>query len=141
MPRLLAAKAYPALVDVYTESETQDPITGGINHGWDYENPVTFGCNFFSLRGHAEKFGDEYANTDAVKLEVCPSDGALINLSQRFGHLRMRLDETETYYENVGMRPAGGRRYVFNIDAMSPQVDPLGRVVCVEVFGVLAQVA
>lgn len=141
MPRLLAAKQYPALVDLYTERTTQDPINGEIIRAWDYDAPATYVCNFVSLKGHAEKFGAKYASADSVKLEVRPEDGSHVNLALRFGNLRMRLDETEKYYEHVGKRPNGGARYVFNIDAMNPQVDNLGRVVCVEVFGVLAQVA
>jgi len=138
VPRLLGIKSYPALVDVYAETSTQDPITGSIVKAWDYANPATYVCNFVSLSGHAEKFGEKYASTDAVKVEVRPEDGQFINLSLRFGNLRMRPDETENYYENVGNRPDGPATHVFNIDAMNPQVDHLGRVVCVEVFGVLA---
>jgi hypothetical protein len=137
MPRLLGVKRYPGLVDVYVETTSQDPVTGETVKAWDYENPATYLCNFYSLRGHAEKFGETYANTDAVKLEVRPAEGKFINLAQRFGNLRMRLDETEEYYENVGVRPDGGAHYVFNIDGLNPQVDNHGRVVCIEIYGVL----
>jgi len=140
MPKLLAAKQYPGLVDVYEQTTMQDPITGETVHVWDYDNPTTYVCNFMSLKGHTEEFGETYSDSDAVKLEVKPYDGSFINLSMRFGNIRMRLDETENYYEWVGRR-FPDVPYYFNLDGMNPQVDTRGRIVSVEVYGTLAAVA
>jgi hypothetical protein len=140
MPKLLAAKKYPAYVDVYFKTTVQDPDTGDITSTWHYEDPHTYKCNFMSLKGHSEKFGATYASSDTVKLEVSPEDAQFINLSMRFGNLRMRLDDTNEYYKYVGNRAGGSVpvNYYFNIDGMNPQVDNNGRIVSVEVYGKLA---
>lgn len=142
MPRLLAAKTYPALVDVYRSTREQDPLSGDFETVWHYDEPYTYACNFMSLKGHGEEFGETYAESDAVKVEVSPEDAKFITLAMRFGNLRMRLDESEEYYKYVGDRfPDGPINYYFNIDSMNPQVDNNGRVVCVEIYGKLAEVA
>lgn len=142
MPRLLGAKNYPALVDVYYQETFIDPNTSETIRVWRYDDPETYQCNFMSLKGHAEEFGDEFYDQDAVKLEVSPASARTINLSMRFGNIRMRNDETQEYYKFVGDRPTGNAlRYYFNIDSMNPQVDHNGRVVCVEIYGVLTTVA
>lgn len=138
MPRLLAAKSYPALVDVYYQTQEQDPISGAINSTWHYDDPSTYRCNFFSLKGHAEDFGATYAESDTVKLEVRPVDAQFIDLTMRFGNLRMRAEQTENYYSYVGDRAQGTPLdYYFNIDSMNPQVDINGRIVSVEIYGKL----
>ncbi len=108
MPRLLAAKQYPALVDVYHETTWVDPDSGEIFREWQYDEPYSYRCNFMSLKGHAEKFGAEYGASNTVKVEVRPEDAKFINLSMRFGNLRMTLDDDERYYAYVGplLRPA-----------------------------------
>lgn len=140
MPKLLAAKQYPGLVDVYESTTVQDPTTGENITTWHYDSPTTYVCNFMSLRGHTEEFGETYSNTDAVKVEVEPEDASFINLSMRFGNIRMRLDENEHYYEWVGRR-FPDVPYYFNVDGMNPQIDTRGRVVSVEIYGTLAAVA
>jgi hypothetical protein len=135
-------KKYPALVDVYYRTYTQDPESGGIISTWHYDDPTTYECNFMSLKGHAEQFGETYAQSDTVKLEVRPRDAEYIDLSMRFGNLRMKNEQTENYYRYVGDRTPGEViDYVFNIDGMNPQVDNNGRIVAVEIFGFLAGVA
>lgn len=142
MPKLLAAKQYPGLVDVYHQTTTADPDSGEIFREWHYDEPFTYRCNFMSLKGHAEQFGKTYGESDAVKVEVKPEDAKFINVGMRFGNLRMRLNENEDYYAYVGDRfPSLEVDYFFNIDSMNPQVDNNGRVVCVEIYGQLATVA
>lgn len=140
MPKLLGSKPYPALVDVYLQRNVQDPVSGGVKSVWDYETPSTYRCNFMSLKGHGEEFGAEYAESDSVKLEIDPEDARFITLAMRFGNLRMANDETQQYYSYVGDRLKNEEyaSYYFNIDAMNPQVDNNGRIVCVEVYGRLA---
>lgn len=142
MPRLLASKPYPALVDVYRRERVQDPMSGAITFEWRYDDPETYRCNFMSLKGHAESFGEVYAASDVVKVEVSPEDARHINLSQRLGNMRMAGDEGQQYYSFVGDRVSDAPiNYYFNIDGMNPQVSPNGRVVCVEIYGKLAQAA
>lgn len=138
MPKLLAAKKYPAMVDIYHETSYQDDLTGEQVTTWHYDEPFTYRCNFMSLKGHSEHFGETYADSDTVKVEVAPEDAKFINLSMRFGNLRMRTDETQQYYEYVGDRTPETVAYYFNIDSMNPQVDNNGRIVCVEIYGTLA---
>lgn len=140
MPKLLGSKPYPALVDVYPQEITQDPISGTIIREWFYDDPSTYRCNFMSLKGHGEEFGAEYAEADSVKLEIDPQDARFITLAMRFGNLRMANDETQQYYSYVGdrLKDEEHASYYFNIDAMNPQVDNNGRIVCVEVYGRLA---
>ena len=142
MPKLIAAKHYPALVDVYVERVVQDPLTGDVTRTWDYENPFTYVCNFMSLKGHAEKFGEKgtYDASDAVKVEVKPEDARFVTVAMRFGNLRKRTDDTQEYYRWVGRR-SETEPYYFNIDSMNPQVDTGGRIVCVEIYGQLATLA
>lgn len=139
MPKLLGIKNYPALVDVYYQTTEQDPLTGEMITVWHYDDPETYRCNFMSLKGHAESFGADYSESDTVKVEVKPNDGEFINLSMRFGNLRMRHDQTERYFRYVGDRTPETIDYYFNIDSMNPQVDANGRIVCVEVYGTLAE--
>lgn len=140
MPVLLASKPYPALVDVYKRIRIQDPISGNMSFKWIYDEPETYRCNFMSLKGHSEEFGGGYAESDTVKVELSPKDARNIDLSQRFGNLRMAHDESQAYYSFVGDRVSNEViNYYFNIDGMNPQVDNNGRVVCVELYGRLAQ--
>lgn len=140
MPKLLGSKPYPALVDVYKRVGIQDPVSGGIVYKWVYDDPETYRCNFMSLKGHSQSFGEVYAESDTVKVELAPEDARLVDLTQRFGNLRMAGDESQQYYAFVGDRmQTESINYYFNIDGMNPQVSTNGRVVCVEVYGKLAQ--
>lgn len=139
MPKLLGSKRYPALVDVYYEVVEQDPISGTTKRRWVYDDPTAHRCNFMSLKGHSESFGEAYTSTDSIKLEVSPEAARFITLGGRFGNLRMANDESQQYYSYVGDRmSAAVISYYFNIDSMNPQVDNNGRIVCVEIYGRLA---
>jgi hypothetical protein len=143
MPKLLGSKPYPALVDVYKRVRVQNPVSGAFVYKWVYDDPETYRCNFMSLKGHGEEFGAAYTEADSVKLEIDPQDARFVTLAMRFGNLRMANDETQQYYSYVGDRLQSEKHasYYFNIDAMNPQVDNNGRIVCVEVYGRLAQAA
>jgi hypothetical protein len=140
MPKLLAAKPYPALVDVYHMTSTQPEGSLEIVREWHYDEPFTYECNFMSLTGHGEKFGVDYTEKDLVKIEVKPQDAKFINLGMRFGNVRMKNQDSEQYYAYVGDRIGDSNviDYYFNIDSINPQVDNNGRIVCVEIYGKLA---
>ena len=138
MPRLIAAKTYPALVDVYFEVRTQHPITGQIISEWMYDEPMTFRCDYMSLSGHAEKYQrTNLERMDDVRLEVVPEDAEQIKIGMRFGNLRNANDPTEQYYRWVGQRQDGAP-YYFTISGMHPKVDGSGHIQFVEILGKLA---
>ena len=137
MPKLLAAKQYPALVDVYNHEWRE--WAGEIYSYWNYDDPTVYRCNFMSLKGHSLQFGEAYASSDRVKIEVDPRDAEFIQIGMRFGNLRMKNDQSQQYYKYVGrLIPDIAVDYYFDIDAMNPQIDNNGRVVCVEIYGQLA---
>ena len=138
MPRLIAAKSYPALVDVYFEEVTQNPITGETVRKWIYDQPMTFRCNYMSLSGHAESYQKTYfERMDDVRVEVGPDDAQQIRMGMRFGNLRNANDPEENYYRWVGKRQDGDP-YYFTISAIHPKVDGSGRIQFVEMTGKLA---
>ena len=92
-----------------------------------------------SLKGQSWRFGESYASSDRVKIEVDPRDAEFIQIGMRFGNLRMKHDQSQQYYKYVGrLIPDIAVDYYFDIDTMNPQVDNNGRVVCVEIYGQLA---
>lgn len=140
MPKLIGAKTYPALVDVYFETVYEDPITGELVRKWVYDEPMVFKCNYMSLTGHAEKYQKSfYDDMDDIRVEVKPEDAEKITVAMRLGNLRNAHNEEEQYYRWVGKRHAS-IPYYFNISGMNPKVDGNGRIQYVEITAKLAAV-
>lgn len=138
MPRLIGAKTYPSLVDVYFQITRRHPVTQEIIREWKYDEPLTFRCNYMSLSGHAEQYQKTlYEAMDDIRVEVLPQHAEQITLAMRFGNLRNANDPSEQYYRWVGQR-TDGAPYYFNISAMHPKVDGIGRIQFVEIMGKLA---
>jgi hypothetical protein len=115
----LGVKKYELTMELYTETNMQDPETGDIIKAWNYNNPQIVKCKAHSVRpwGSIEDFGATY--TDKEYLEIyTPSP---VKLVQRVGRIRNR--KGVTLWKNDD-----GTATVFNVSGCSPSVAPNGRV-------------
>lgn len=133
MPKLFAAKTYPALIDIYTNSSYQDPLTGQIINSWNYLEPDTMECTIVSLRPEAniEIFATTYTDKEYLRIEVKPDKRLSLRLNQQAGNLREKGSNPEEYYvrDTTGNPPQ-----VFNISGITPIIDPTGDTVCYALF-------
>lgn len=140
MPVQFPIKRYASLADFYYSTQEQDPITFDIITVWHYDDPDTKECLVEVLlpEDALEKFGEVYSDKEFVRIEMSVADSKSVDKDFRVGNLRMRHDESVTYYDNYEGQTVN--RYVFNIGGISPVLDMNGRPVAVEIFCDLAEV-
>lgn len=133
MPKLFAAKTWPCLIDIYSNTKYQDPLTGEIVTNWNYLEPNTLECTIVSLRPDAniEQFGTTYTDKEFLRVEVKPDTRLSMDLSMQAGNLREKGPNPEEYYVRS---VTGNPPQVFNISGMTPTIDPNGDTVAYLLF-------
>ena len=111
---MVSMVTYRGTCDVYAKWIVYEPDGGGLDKGYDYDNPETIRCNVAELNPDnvQEIFGNsEYKYTKTIKIET---DVPLL-LSSRIGNIQMN----EPVFEDM----------IFNIDNVQPRLDWSGKVV------------
>lgn len=140
----------PGTIDVNDNSqwqEQQDPITGEIIRVWvpvtqdEDDDPLTPASRFvipcevhgivdggIRVAGTTERFGKQYDSTDFAKMTF-PA-GIILTKADRVTNIRnKRTGEIIWKEEELDKVNGDYRATVFNVNGVTPQPDPFGRVV------------